>query len=190
MFKPKKIMTNRKEIVIAVTGSIAAYKACELVRNLTKEGYPVRVIMTEHATHFVGRITFEALSGKSVRINEYDTGMAHIELKNIASVFAVVPATANIIGKFANGIADDLVTSTYLASTCPILLAPAMNPGMYASPAVQRNLQTLEKDGVIILDPSSGLVVCGDEGQGKLAEIAIIQKKVIELHERNLKFEI
>lgn len=184
-------MTNpTKEIVIAVTGSIAAYKTCELVRNLTKEGYPVRVIMTEHATHFVGRITFEALSGKSVRINEYDTGMAHIELKNIASVFAVVPATANIIGKFANGIADDLVTSTYLASTCPILLAPAMNPGMYASPAVQRNLQTLEKDGVIILDPSSGLVVCGDEGQGKLAEIAIIQKKVIELHERNLKFEI
>ncbi|MBP7284382.1 MAG: phosphopantothenoylcysteine decarboxylase [Leptospiraceae bacterium] len=180
-------MTNlKKEIVIAVTGSIAAYKSCELVRNLTKEGYPVRVIMTEHATHFIGRITFEALSGKPVRINEYDTGMAHIELKNIASVFAVVPATANIIGKFANGIADDLVTSTYLASTCPILIAPAMNPGMYTSPAVQRNLTTLEKDGVIILDPSSGFVVCGDEGQGKLAELSFIQSKIIELHEKSL----
>ncbi len=175
-------MISQKEIVIAVTGSIAAYKTCELVRNLTKEGFPVRVIMTEHATHFIGRITFEALSGKPVRIHEYDTGMAHIELKNIASVFAVVPATANIIGKFANGIADDLVTSTYLASTCPVLLAPAMNPGMYASPAVQRNLQTLEKDGVIILDPSSGFVVCGDEGQGKLADIVLIQNRIIELH--------
>lgn len=176
-------MTNTsKEIVIAVTGSIAAYKTCELVRNLTKNGFPVRVIMTRHATEFIGRITFEALTGKPVRIEEYDTGMAHIELKNIASVFAVVPATANIIGKFANGIADDLVTSTYLASTCPILLAPAMNPGMYGSPAVQRNLQTLEKDGVIILDPSSGVVVCGDEGQGKLADLDLIQNRIIALH--------
>jgi phosphopantothenoylcysteine decarboxylase len=179
-------MTSHKEIVIAVTGSIAAYKTCELVRNLTKEGFPVRVIMTAHATEFVGRITFEALTGKPVRIHEYDTGMAHIELKNIASVFAVVPATANIIGKFANGIADDLVTSTYLASTCPILLAPAMNPGMYASPAVQRNLQILEKDGVVILDPSSGFVVCGDEGQGKLADIASIQSKILELHSKSV----
>ncbi|HRG45419.1 MAG TPA: phosphopantothenoylcysteine decarboxylase [Leptospiraceae bacterium] len=178
-------MTNpTKEIVIAVTGSIAAYKTCELVRNLTKEGFPVRVIMTLHATEFIGRITFEALSGRPVRINEYDTGMAHIELKNIASVFAVVPATANIIGKFANGIADDLVTSTYLASTCPILIAPAMNPGMYTSPAVTRNLQTLEKDGVQILDPSSGVVVCGDAGQGKLADISLIQNKIIELHKK------
>jgi phosphopantothenoylcysteine decarboxylase len=178
-------MTNpTKEIVIAVTGSIAAYKTCELVRNLTKEGFPVRVIMTTHATEFIGRITFEALSGRPVRINEYDTGMAHIELKNIASIFAVVPATASIIGKFANGIADDLVTSTYLASTCPILIAPAMNPGMYASPAVKRNLQTLEKDGVHILDPSSGVVVCGDEGQGKLADISFIQNKIIELHKK------
>lgn len=180
------MISPQKEIIIAVTGSIAAYKTCELVRNLTKNGYPVRVIMTEHATHFIGRITFEALTGKPVQINEYDTGMAHIEIKNIASIFAIVPATANIIGKFANGIADDLVTSTYLASTCPVLIAPAMNPGMYASVPVQRNLKTLQKDGVLIMDPSSGIVVCGDEGQGKLADITLIQNQIMELHHNRI----
>ncbi|BDA79918.1 phosphopantothenoylcysteine decarboxylase [Leptospira kobayashii] len=175
---------SSKEIVIAVSGSIAAYKACELVRNLTKKGFPVRVIMTENATHFVGKITFEALTGKPVRINEFDTGMAHIEIKNIASVFAVVPASANTIGKMANGIADDLVTSTYLAATCPILVAPSMNPGMYLHKAVQRNLSLLEKDGVHIVSPDRGIVVCGDEGYGKLATVESIEEKIIELHSK------
>ncbi|TGN06997.1 phosphopantothenoylcysteine decarboxylase [Leptospira ilyithenensis] len=175
---------SSKEIVIAVSGSIAAYKACELVRNLTKKGFPVRVIMTENATHFVGKITFEALTGKPVRINEFDTGMAHIEIKNIASVFAVVPASANTIGKMANGIADDLVTSTYLAATCPILVAPSMNPGMYLHKAVQRNLSLLEKDGVHIVSPDKGIVVCGDEGYGKLATVESIEEKIIELHSK------
>ena len=171
-----------KEIVIAVTGSIAAYKACELVRNLKKDGYPVRVIMTKNATEFVGKITFEALSGSPVRIDEYETGMAHIETKNIASVFAVVPATANCIGKFANGIADDLVSSAYLAASCPVIIAPAMNPNMYMNKSVQRNIRTLKNDGVLFIDPSSGVVVCGDEGYGKLAEVSIIQSKIIECH--------
>jgi len=175
---------STKEIVIAVSGSIAAYKACELVRNLTKKGFPVRVIMTENATHFVGKITFEALTGKPVRINEFDTGMAHIEIKNLASVFAVVPASANTIGKMANGIADDLVTSTYLAATCPILVAPSMNPGMYLHKAVQRNLSLLEKDGVHIVSPDKGIVVCGDEGYGKLATVESIEEKIIELHSK------
>jgi phosphopantothenoylcysteine decarboxylase/phosphopantothenoylcysteine decarboxylase/phosphopantothenate--cysteine ligase len=175
-------MSSGKEILIAVTGSIAAYRTCELVRNLTKEGYPVRVIMTEHATHFVGKITFEALTGKPVKIDEYESGMAHIEAKNIAGVFAIVPATANIIGKFANGIADDLVTSTYLATTCPIIIAPAMNPNMYLSKPVQRNLETLSKDGVHIIDPTKGVVVCGDEGFGKLAEVSMIQKTIIDIY--------
>ncbi len=175
---------SSKEIVVAVSGSIAAYKACELVRNLTKKGFPVRVIMTENATHFVGKITFEALTGKPVRINEFDTGMAHIEIKNIASVFAVVPASANTLGKMANGIADDLVTSTYLAATCPILVAPSMNPGMYLHKAVQRNLSLLEKDGVHIVSPDRGIVVCGDEGYGKLATVESIEEKIIELHSK------
>jgi phosphopantothenoylcysteine decarboxylase len=175
-----------KEIIIAVTGSIAAYKACDLVRSLTKKGFPVRVIMTGNATHFVGKITFEALTGKPVRIDEYDTGMAHIEIKNIASVFAVVPASANIIGKMANGIADDLVTSTYLANTSPVLVAPSMNPGMYTHKAVQRNLQILKSDGVHIVSPDKGIVVCGDEGYGKLASIELIEEEIITLHNKSI----
>ncbi|MCB1176144.1 MAG: phosphopantothenoylcysteine decarboxylase [Leptospiraceae bacterium] len=175
---------NGKEIVIAVTGSIAAYKTCDLVRNLKKKGYPVRVIMTEHALHFVGKITFEALTDQVVKIDEYETGMAHIEAKRSAAILAVVPATANIIGKMANGIADDLVTSTYLAATCPVLIAPAMNPGMYNSKPVQRNLKILEEDGITIMDPSSGVVICGDEGKGKLAAIEDIQLKIEEIYNR------
>lgn len=101
-----------KDILIAVTGSIAAFRTCELVRNLTKSGHSIRVIMTENATEFVGKITFEALTNKPVLVNEYDSGMPHIESKRGISLMAVVPATANIIAKFANGIADDLVTST------------------------------------------------------------------------------
>ncbi|WP_426486920.1 phosphopantothenoylcysteine decarboxylase [Leptospira interrogans] len=179
-------MSNlKKEILVAVSGSIAAYKTCELVRNLTKEGYPVSVIMTANSTKFVGPITFEALTGKKVRVDEYEQGMAHIDAKNSASVIAIVPATANIIGKMANGIADDLVTSTYLAANCPVVIAPAMNPFMYAHPAVQRNLKRLIEDGVTLADPSEGVVVCGDEGYGKLAEISIIQKMILDLYQRN-----
>ncbi|RHX87461.1 phosphopantothenoylcysteine decarboxylase [Leptospira stimsonii] len=174
-----------KEILIAVSGSIAAYKTCELVRNLTKEGFPVNVIMTSHATEFIGPITFEALTGKKVRVNEYEEGMAHIDAKNSASVMVVVPATANIIGKMANGIADDLVTSTYLAANCPVIVAPAMNPFMYSHPSVQRNLKRLSDDGVILADPTNGVVVCGDEGYGKLAEISVIQKMILDVYRKN-----
>nr|WP_040911285.1 phosphopantothenoylcysteine decarboxylase [Leptospira broomii] len=176
---------NKKDILIAVSGSIAAFRTCELVRNLTKEGYPVSVIMTEHATKFIGPITFEALTGKKVRVDEYEQGMAHIDARNSAAVFAVVPATANIIAKMANGIADDLVTSTYLAANCPVLIAPAMNPNMFLHPSTQRNLKLLQADGVKILDPQEGVVVCGDEGYGKLADIALIQAKILEAY---LKF--
>jgi len=174
-----------KEIVIAVTGSIAAYKTCELVRNLKKEGLPVRVIMSPNATKFVGKITFEALSENPVLVEEFDSGMPHIETKNVASVFAVVPATANTIGKMATGIADDLVTSTYLASTCPVVIAPAMNPGMYSKKIVQRNIEVLKKDGVTVIDSQKGVVICGDEGYGKMADILEIQKVLVELHKKN-----
>ncbi|MDX1961351.1 MAG: flavoprotein [Leptospiraceae bacterium] len=172
---------EKKEILIGVSGSIAAYRACELVRSLTKQEYSVRVVMTMNATHFVGKITFEALTGKSVLLDGFAEGMAHIYAKNLAKVFAVVPASADVIGKFANGIADDLLTTTYLASTCPVLIAPAMNPGMYSHPSVQRNLNRLKEDGVKIIDPANGVVVCGDEGQGKLADITQIEKEIIKL---------
>ena len=168
-------------IVIAVTGSIAAYKTCELVRNLKKLGYPVSVIMTKNSLHFIGKATFEALTEMPVLVDEYESYMAHIEVKRIASVFAVVPATANIIGKMAAG------TSTYLAIQCPVVIAPAMNPGMYMSKPVQRNLKQLHEDGVEILEPSSGVVVCGDEGQGKLADIQFIENRLIEIYLTNLK---
>lgn len=176
-------MSDLNSIIIAVSGSIASYKACELVRSLVKKDFRVSVIMTENASHFIGKTTFEALSNHPVLIYEFEKGMAHIEIKNSARVFAVVPATANIIGKMANGIADDLVTSTYLACTCPILIAPSMNPGMYSKKVVQRNIHTLKEDGVIIVEPSNGAVVCGDVGYGKLAEISEIEKRILELYE-------
>jgi phosphopantothenoylcysteine decarboxylase len=174
-----------KDIVIAVTGGIAAYKTCDLVRSLTKKNYPVRVIMTQNATHFVGKTTFEALTNRAVFINEYESIMVHIEVKNQAALLAIVPATANIIGKMANGIGDDLVSTTYLACTVPVLIAPAMNPGMYANKAVQRNLKLLMEDGVQVIEPEAGVVVCGDEGKGKLADILIIENKIIELYEKH-----
>lgn len=173
-----------KEVLIAVTGSIAAYKTCDLVRELSKQKVPVRVLMSPHAKEFVTPLTFEALSNQKVWIDEYESGMPHITLKNVASVFAIVPATANTIGKMANGIADEIVTSTYLACTCPVLVAPAMNPGMWSHAAVQRNIQKLREDRVIILDPTEGEVVCGDVGRGKLAPTNFILEKILEIHNK------
>ena len=154
-------------ILIAVTGSIAVYKTCELVRNLVKEAYSVQVLMSTNAERFVSKLTFQALSGKPVYSSEWETGMVHIDMKNLASLYLVAPATANCIAKFANGIADDIISSTYLAVNCPVMMAPAMNPGMYSSPPVRRNLERLRADGVHIIEPVDGKVVCGDSGQGK-----------------------
>ncbi len=173
-----------KNILIAVSGSIAAYKICDLVRSLVKQGYPVRVVMTKNAERFVGRVTFEALTGHKVYSSEWEEGMVHIDLKNLAAIYAVMPATANTIGKMANGIADDIVSSTYLAATCPVLVAPAMNPGMYTNAAVQRNLKQLGEDGVQIVDPGSGEVICGDTGQGKMADIAVLETVLKEAYHR------
>lgn len=169
------------KVVIGVTGSIAVYRACDLVRNLTKKKVEVTVCMTEGAEHFVGKTTFEALSGRHVYGSQWEAGMPHIELKRFADLLAIVPASANCIGKLATGIADDLLTSTYLAHTGKVLIAPSMNPGMYASKAVQRNLKQLKDDGVIIVDPSDGEAVCGDEGQGKLATIDVIESRILQL---------
>ncbi len=174
-------MTQQTEkcIVIAVTGSIAAYRTCDLVRSLAKQGYPVQVLMSEAALRLVGAPTFAALSGRPVMKDAWEEGMIHIDAKKLAAVFAVVPITANTIGKFAHGIADDLVSSTYLAVACPVIVAPAMNPTMFGAPAVQRNLATLRQDGVHILDPEQGEVVCGDVGRGKMATVAEIERAII-----------
>jgi phosphopantothenoylcysteine decarboxylase/phosphopantothenoylcysteine decarboxylase/phosphopantothenate--cysteine ligase len=177
-------MKDKGDILIAVSASIAAYRTCELVRSLVKKEYPVRVIMTPNATHFIGKIVFEALTGRPVLVDEYESGMPHIESKNGARVFALVPGTANTIAKFASGLADDLVGSTYLALSCPVIIAPAMNPGMWNHPATQRNIEILRKDGAEILSPQSGVVICGDEGQGKLAELSVIEEAIIRAYDR------
>lgn len=163
-----------------MSGSIAAYKTADLARSLTKKGYDVHVIMTANAERFVGRATFQAITSHAVFGGEWDEGMVHIDMKRLAGVFGVVPASANIIGKFAHGIADDLVTSTYLAVECPVVIAPAMNPTMFSQRAVQRNIQTLRGDGVRFADPVEGEVVCGDTGQGKMAGIDLIERILLE----------
>ncbi len=168
-------------ILVGVTGSIAAYKSCDLVRSLVKQGYSVQVLMTKNAERFVSKLTFQALSNRQVFSSEWEEGMVHINMKNIAGFYVICPASANCIGKFANGIADDIISSTYLAINCPVILGPAMNPGMYTSAAVQRNLQRLEEDGVHIIKPSHGKVVCGDTGQGKMAPIEEIETTLLNI---------
>ncbi|MBX7058653.1 MAG: phosphopantothenoylcysteine decarboxylase [Leptospirales bacterium] len=171
-------MSNESNLLVAVSGGIAAYRACDLVRNLSKAGHRVRVVMTENATRFVGKLSFEALSGQKVFVSEWEEGMPHIDLRQRISLMCVAPATANIIGKMANGIADDLISSIYLAANFPVLVAPSMNPFMYASRPVQRNLGRLREDGVQIIDPQNGEAVCGDEGQGKLASVTQIEAAI------------
>ena len=181
-----RIMADKKTVVMGISASIAAYKSCDLVRSLVKKKYDVHVILTPNAERFVGKVTWQALSGNRAFSSEWEEGMLHIELKNLADIFVVVPATANCIAKLAHGIADDIVSSTYLALDCPVLVAPAMNPTMYAAVAVQRNLATLREGGVGIIEAVGGEVLCGDTGQGKMAPIESIEEtieKTIKRHE-------
>lgn len=171
-----------RSIVIGISGSIAAYKSCDLVRNLVKKGIPVSVVMSKNAVRFVGPVTFQALTDRPVIHDQWDEGMLHIDLKNEAALFAVIPASADVIGKMANGIADDALTSAYLAMQCPVLVAPAMNPNMYNSRPVQRNMNMLKEDGVELLDPQEGLVVCGDEGKGKMASVEVMEQRLTEIY--------
>ena len=168
-----------KKIILGISSSIAAYKAGDLIRLFVKGGYSVHVVVTENALHLVTPLSLEVLSGNPVYSAQYSRErreMGHIELKNEASLYLVAPATANIIGKFANGIADDLVSTTFLSVRCPVLIAPAMNPGMWGHPAVRANVERLKSWGVKFVEPSAGEVVCGDEGEGRLADVEIIFK--------------
>jgi phosphopantothenoylcysteine decarboxylase/phosphopantothenate--cysteine ligase len=175
-----------KKIVIGVSSSISAYKACDLVRLFVKDGYNVFVTITENAGKLVSPLTLQALSGNPVYTDETlweKREMGHIALKDDAALFLVVPATANILGKFANGIADDIVTTTFIAMKAPVLMAPAMNPNMYSHWAVQENIEKLKNRGVKFVEPDSGVVACGDEGQGKLADIDRIYRAAIDVIE-------
>ncbi len=167
----------KQKIIFGISSSIAAYKACDLARMLTKDGFDVFCVLTENATHLVAPLTLQTLTGNPVYTTSFALQwreMGHIELKDNAALLLVAPATANIIGKFASGIADDLLSTTFLAVDCPVVIAPAMNPNMWKHRAVQENIKKLKEWGCIIVEPETGLVACGDEGQGRLASIESI----------------
>src|SRR5438445_7357218 len=165
---------TQKRVALGVTGGIAAYKSIEVLRGLQEAGCEVRVAMTRHACEFVQPLTFRALSGSYVIVDDYapenPDPIAHITFSQTVDLFVIAPATANVIAKMANGVADDFVTSTYLACTAPVLIAPAMNTVMWQQRATQRNLQTLREDGVHIIDPDEGEMACKTIGPGRLTE--------------------
>jgi len=169
-----KSVIDSKNIVLGVSGGIAAYKSVELLRLLVKEGANVRVMMTKYAQAFVGALTFKALSRQAVCTSLFENGddasIRHIEWADEADAVVIAPATANIIGKLANGIADDALSTFILAVTCPVILCPSMNTHMFESKVVQRNLETLRSDGYFIIDPGSGKLACGTTGPGRLPE--------------------
>src|SRR6266576_5590079 len=174
-----------KKVALGISGGIAAYKAAEVLRGLQRAGCVVRVAMTRHACEFVQPLTFRALSGSHVIVDDYAPDnpdpIAHITFSQTVDLFMVAPATANIIGKFANGIADDFITSTYLASTAPVLIAPAMNTSMWRHPATQRNLERLKADGVFFVEPDDGEMACGTIGPGRLSEPERIVAAALEI---------
>jgi len=167
-------MENKKTVVIGVTGGIAVYKALDVISRLKKEDVEVHVIMTKAASEFVNPISFESLSQNIVIYDMFEQPkeweIQHIALAKKADLFVVVPATANIIGKVANGIADDMLTTTIMATKAPVIFAPAMNVNMYNNPILQGNIQKLKAFGYNFISPTSGRLACGDIGEGKLAQ--------------------
>jgi phosphopantothenoylcysteine decarboxylase / phosphopantothenate---cysteine ligase len=173
------------KIGLGVTGGIAAYKAVEVLRLLQKAGCDVQVAMTRHATEFVQPLTFRALTDKHVIVDDYDPGnpdpIAHINFSQEIDLLLIVPATANIIAKFANGVADDFISSTYLATTAPVMIAPAMNTTMWEQPATQRNVEQLRQDGVHFVEPVAGELACKTVGTGKLEDVENIVRQAMAL---------
>ena len=176
-------MLKEKTILLGVTGGIAAYKSASLASRLVKAGAEVRVIMTEHATNFINPITFETLTGHKCITDTFDRNfefqVEHVSLAKKADVIMVAPATANVIAKLAHGLADDMLTTTILASHAPKLVAPAMNTGMYENPVTQNNLALLKKYGMEVIEPAAGHLACGDEGKGKMPEPEILYEHIL-----------
>lgn len=172
-----------KEIVVGVTGSIAAYKSAEVVSQLVQRDAGVTVVMTRSATQFVGPLTFQTLTRRRVLIDPFDlesvVDPTHISLTDEADLVVIAPATANFLGKAAHGIADDMLGSLLLAVSCPVLVAPAMNDRMWSHPAVQENLATLKKRGYRFVDPESGFLACGTYAKGRLANPAQIVEEIV-----------
>jgi phosphopantothenoylcysteine decarboxylase/phosphopantothenate--cysteine ligase len=176
-------MANDRHILVGVTGGIAAYKAAELVRALQREGYDVKVVMTAHATEFIGATTFRALTGHEVALDLFEDAtrpIHHISLAQEPDCFVIAPATANVIAKIAQGVADDLLTTTAVAYQGPLVIAPAMNESMLNDETTTTNLALLEARGVRVVTSGSGHLACGTDGAGRLAEVATIVAAVIE----------
>jgi phosphopantothenoylcysteine decarboxylase/phosphopantothenate--cysteine ligase len=171
-----------KQIVLGVTGSIAAYKAVLLLRELTARGAEVTVVMSANAEHFVGALTFRTLSGRPVLSSLFDPqseeAVEHVALAERADAFVVAPATANLLAKAAHGIADDFLTTLLLATRCPVVMAPAMDGGMWDHAAVQANVETLRERGVIVLEPEAGALASGLSGRGRLPEVPTLVEAV------------
>lgn len=171
-----------REILLGVTGGIAAYKAADLCSRLVQRGARVSVIMTESAGQFIGATTFEALTGRPVSSDAFTAREhfqgEHIGLARRADLIVIAPATAQSIARIANGLADDLLSTTVLASTCLVMIAPAMNCDMWAKPAVQRNIAQLRADMLRVIDPEEGWLSCGQRGTGRMADPAVILKAI------------
>ena len=174
--------TQPKTVVLGVTGGIACYKAVELTRLLVKDGFKVQVVMTHGAMEFITPLTFQTLSGQPVASETFnltqESEIGHINVADSADLFVIAPATANIIGKIAAGIADDLLTTVLMATRAPVLIAPAMNIHMYANPILQENLRKLRRVGYYLMEPADGYLACGYEGKGRLPEPEIILEAV------------
>jgi phosphopantothenoylcysteine decarboxylase / phosphopantothenate---cysteine ligase len=178
------------KVLLGVTGCIGAYKAAEILRGLQRRGAQIRVVMTRHATEFVRPLTFEALSGQPVIVEMFDrpnyATIEHITVAREADLLLVAPATANIIAKFAHGVADDFLSTVYLSNTNPVLIAPAMNVEMWNHAATQANIKILRERGVLFVDPGVGYQACGEVGMGRLAEPEEIAERAFEIL-RNLQ---
>src|SRR5712691_5752355 len=176
---------SEKKVALGISGGIAAYKAIEVLRGLQRAGCTVRVAMTKRACEFIQPLTFRALSGSHVIVDDYAPDntdpIAHITFSQSVDLIVVAPATANIIAKFANGVADDFLTTTYLASTAPVLIAPAMNTSMWEHPATQRNVARLKAEGVFFIEPDYGEMACGTIGPGRLSEPDRIVAAALEI---------
>jgi len=178
-------MENPKTIILGVSGSIAAYKAADLTSRLVKRGHEVFVVMTEHATQFIGAMTLQTLSRNPVTTGVFDERDSwrptHIDLADRANLFLVAPATANVLAKLAHGLADDALTSIALATRAPMLVAPAMNGKMWLHAATQQNVATLKSRGAEFLGPEEGMLACGYEGVGRLWNVEEIAAKADEI---------
>jgi phosphopantothenoylcysteine decarboxylase/phosphopantothenate--cysteine ligase len=181
------VQERRKNILLGVTGSIAAYKSVEMVRRLIDEGFSVQVVMTEAACRFIAPLTFEAVTGRPVHRNLFSDPYSHINLSKDADLLVIAPATANTINKLSCGIADNLLSNLWLTFEGPVIIAPAMNFRMYRHPTVQKSIKELKRSGVNFIGPVPGSLACGEEGEGRMADVpAIVEAAVAELTPKDL----